>query len=145
LKGLEACLYSLLPWIHLNPGENPGQAEPVPCGGLHESLGSRRLLFRGFELAHLLARLGARLPNGAPFLRELMPRLLDFTLGQPVGTSYLSLGEPAGQAVGPVDSRLLVRELAARHRLLQEFPQYLPRPTRSAGGSGQQAPQRHGE
>jgi hypothetical protein len=135
-KGPEACLYSLLPWIHLNPGESPGQAGPVPCGGLHETLGARRLLFRGFELAHLLARLGARLPQGTAFLRELLPRLLDFTLGQPVGTSYLSLGEPAGQAVGPVDSRLLVRELTARHRLLEEFPQFFPRSPAKAGSSG---------
>ncbi len=126
-KGPEACLYSLLPWIHLNPGESPGQAGPVPCGGLHETLGARRLLFRGFELAHLLARLGARLPQGTAFLRDLVPRLLDFTLGQPVGTSCLCLGEPAGQAVGPVDSRLLVRELTARHRLLEEFPQFFPK------------------
>jgi len=143
-KGPQDCLYSLLPWIHLNPGENPWQEEPVPCGGLHETLGSRRLLFRGFELAHLLARLGAGLPQGAPFLRDLLPRLLDFTLGRPVGTSYLSLGEPAGPAVGPVDSRLVVRELTARQCLLQEFPQYLPRQPRAAGGSGQEALQRHG-
>jgi hypothetical protein len=144
LKGLEACLHSLLPWIHLNPGESPGQG-PEPCGGLHEALGARRLLFRGFELAHLLARLGARLPQGAPFLRELLPRLSDFTLRQPGGTSFLSLGDPAGQAVGPVDSRLLIRELTARHRLLEEFPQYFPRsPARSAGSSGQETLQRHG-
>jgi hypothetical protein len=49
----------------------------VPCGGLHETLGARRLLFRGFELAHLLARLGAR-PRRARSCRTL-PRLLDFT------------------------------------------------------------------
>jgi len=120
LKGLEACLHSLLPWVHLNPGETG----PEPCGGLHEALGSNRLLFRGFELALLLARLAARQPPGALSLRALLPYLLGFTLRQPAGVSYLSITEPAGQALGPIDSRILVRELTARHRLLEEFPQY---------------------
>jgi hypothetical protein len=120
LKGLEGCLHSLLPWVHLNPRG----AEPEPCGGLHEALGGRRLLFRGFELALLLARLAARPQAGGLPLRSLLPYLLRFTLQQPAGTSYLELGEPP--ALGAVDSRLLVRELAARLRLLEEFPQYLP-------------------
>jgi hypothetical protein len=122
LKGLEACFHSLLPWVHLNPG---GQGLE-PCGGLHEALGGNRLLFRGFELALLLARLAARQSVGALSLRALLPHLLGFTLRQPAGVSYLSLTEPAGQALGPVDARILVRELTARHRLLEEFPQYLP-------------------
>ncbi len=123
LKGLEACLHSLLPWVHLNPG----QTGPEPCGGLHEALGDNRLLFRGFELAHLLASLAARQPPGALPLRALMPHLLAFTLRQPAGIAYLSLTEPAGQKLGPIDSRILVRELTARHRLLEEFPQYFPK------------------
>jgi hypothetical protein len=120
VKTLEDCFLSLLPWIHLNPGE----AAVNPCGGLQEELGAHRLLFRGFELAYLLARLGARYPAGALLLRALLPHLLHFTLQQPVGVSYLSLTEPADRAIGPVDSRILVRELTARHRLLEEFPQY---------------------
>ncbi len=123
LKGLEACQHSLLPWVHLNTD----QTGPEPCGGLHETLGDSRLLYRGFELAHLLARLAARQPPGVVSLRALLPHLLAFTLRQPAGVSYLSLGAPAGQELGPLDSRILVRELTARHRLLEEFPQYFPK------------------
>jgi hypothetical protein len=123
LKGLEACLHSLLPWLHLNPGG----ADPEPCGGLHETLGGNRLLFRGFELSHLLARLAARQPLGKLSLRALLPHLLAFTLRQPAGTSFLNLTEPPAQALGPLDSRILVRELTARHRLLEEFPQFFPK------------------
>jgi hypothetical protein len=130
VKGLQACQYSLLPWVHLNSGE----AGPVSCGGLHETLGANRLLFRGFELAHLLARLAARQPPGVVSLRALLPHLLAFTLRQPAGVSYLRLGAPVGQELGPLDSRILVRELVARHRLLEEFPQYFPKvATRPAG------------
>jgi hypothetical protein len=118
VKGIESYFFSLLPWIHLNPG-----AEGLNrCGGLQEALGAHRLLFRGFELAHLLSRLAARLPAGTPALRPLLPHLLAFTLQQPAGTANLELGP--GQAVGPVDCRVLVRELTARHRLLEEFPQF---------------------
>jgi hypothetical protein len=59
-----------------------------------------------------------------PLLRALLPHLLHFTLQQPAGVSCLSLTETGGQALGPVDSRVLVRELTARHRLLEEFPLY---------------------
>jgi hypothetical protein len=138
LKGLEACLHSLLPWVHLNPGE----AGPEPCGGLHETLGGSRLLFRGFELAHLLARLAARQPPRAFSLRALMPQLLAFSLRQPAGTSYLSLSEPAAQALGPVDSRILVRELTARHRLLEEFPQFFPKGAARPAGAPLTPPSR---
>jgi hypothetical protein len=48
----------------------------------------------------------------------------------------LSLGEPAGQAFGCVESRLLVRELTARHRLLEEFSQYFRRSPARAARSG---------
>ena len=125
VKGLDACFRSLLPWIYLN--RFPGQEGADPCGGLLESLGAHRLLFRGFELSHLLARLNARQPVGAPALRSLLPHLLGFTLQQPAGTSYLLLAEPARRALGPVDSRVLVRELTSRLRLLEEFPQYFRR------------------
>ena len=125
VKGLDACLSSLLPWIYLN--RFPGQEGADPCGGLLESLGAHRLLFRGFELSHLLARLNARQPVGVPALRSLLPHLLGFTLQQPAGASYLCLTEPASRALGPVDSRVLVRELTSRLRLLEEFPQYFRR------------------
>jgi hypothetical protein len=131
LKGQAGCLHSLLPWIHLNPGDTGVN----PCGGLHEALGSGRLLFRGFELSHLLARLAARQPLGALSLRALLPQLLAFTLRQPAGISYLSLTEPGARALGPVDSRILVRELTARHRLLEDFPQYFPRTAARAASS----------
>lgn len=125
VKGLDACFRSLLPWIYLN--RFPGQEGADPCGGLLESLGAHRLLFRGFELSHLLTRLNARQPVGVPALRSLLPHLLGFTLQQPAGTSYLLLAEPARRALGPVDSRVLVRELTSRLRLLEEFPQYFRR------------------
>ena len=122
VKGLEACFRQLLPWVYLN--RRPGEREPEPCGGLLECLGGHRLLFRGFELAHLLARLSALHPLGVPPLRSLLQQVMGFTLRQPAGLSFISLVHPEGSALGPLDSRILVRELTARTRMLEEFPQY---------------------
>jgi hypothetical protein len=122
VKGLEACLRQLLPWVYLN--RLPGDRRVEPCGGLLESLGAHRLLFCGFELSYLLARLSAIHPVGVPALRSLLPHLLGFTLRQPAGLSFLSLVQPEGSALGPLDSRILVRELTARTRMLEEFPLY---------------------
>jgi hypothetical protein len=122
VKGLEACFRRLLPWVYLN--RQPGERELERCGGLQESLGGHRLLFRGFELAHLLARLSALHPLGVPPLRSLLQQVMGFTLRQPAGLSFISLVRPEGSALGPLDSRILVRELTARTRMLEEFPQY---------------------
>jgi hypothetical protein len=58
----------------------------------------------------------------------------------PAGVSYLGLGAPAGQELGPLDSRILVRELTARHRLLEEFPQYFPKGSARLAGSPDGSP-----
>jgi len=125
VKGLDACFNALLPWIYLN--HTPGLPDSADtAGGLLEELGANRLLFRGFELSYLLGRLNA-LGGYRPLatLKDLLPRILAFTLRQPAGTSHLSLSEPA--TAGTLDAGVLVRELDFRTRLVVELPELLRR------------------
>ena len=130
VQNLESYFSSLLPWIYLNGREGEPSARPgKPVGGILETLGSGRLLFRGFEACYLLARLNALLPFDNPLrqLKALPPQMLAFALQQPPGTAFLSLLEPPDRALGALEAAILVSELYFRLKLLEEFPELLPR------------------
>jgi hypothetical protein len=55
----------------------------------------------------------------------LVPQLVGFSLQQPLGTAWLGMNEKDPEPLGPVDSRLLVRELEALLRLQERFPEAL--------------------
>jgi hypothetical protein len=124
-KGLEEYLNRLLPWICLNLRPLPESLSMV--GGVVGRLGDRRLRFRGVELALTILSLGQHLIDSPPrrLLKLLVPQLLGFDLQQPLGTAWLSIDERDQEPMGPIDSRLLVRELEALLRLQERFPEAL--------------------
>jgi hypothetical protein len=96
-------------------------------GGVVGRLGDRRLRFRGVELALTILSLGQHLIDSPPrrLMKLLVPQLLGFDLQQPLGTAWLSIDERDQEPMGPIDSRLLVRELEALLRLQERFPEAL--------------------
>jgi hypothetical protein len=130
VNNLENYFSGLLPWIYLNGSEGEPSALPCkPVGGILETLGSGRLLFRGFEACYLLARLNALLPFDNPMrqLKALPPQMLAFTLQQPPGTAFLNLSGPPARTLGALEASIMVSELYYRLKLQEEFPELLRR------------------
>jgi len=121
-RGLADYLSRLLPWICVNLRTLPDGLSMV--GGVVDTLGAGRLAFRGFELAYTALRLQRCLgPSKEPrTIGAVVPRLLGFTLQKPIGTAWLAMDPGTKDPVGPVDSRVLIREIEALLRLREEFP-----------------------
>jgi hypothetical protein len=122
VKGLPHYLNALLSRIHLNRPDTASQFNPV--GGINPALGNPTLLFRGFELAHTLLSLDARLNKSSKLaeLNLLIPQLLSFTLQKPVGTSCFNPDQRRKDRFGSLNSAIWMRELYYMRRLLKEFP-----------------------
>jgi len=124
-KGLEEYLSRLLPWVCVNQRPLPHGLSMI--GGLASRLGEHRLVFRGFEFAYTALSLDRQLGDSPkPRIPDgLVPQLLGFTLQRPLGTAWVAAAEEPGPAEGPVDARILVRELEALLRLQEQFPEAL--------------------
>ncbi|MBN1837009.1 MAG: hypothetical protein JW820_14230, partial [Spirochaetales bacterium] len=121
-QGLEEYLSRLLPWVCVNARPLPENLSMI--GAVVGGIGERRLLFRGWELAYTALRLATCLarPKEWRVLDALVPQLLGFTLQKPIGTAWVSTDPEAKVPVGPVDSRVLVREVQAMLGLRRQFP-----------------------
>jgi hypothetical protein len=129
-KGSAEYRNRLLPWACLNVRPLPDELSMV--GGIVSTLGEGRLCFRGFETALTLLRLQERLgaSEAETTIGLLVTQLVAFTLQKPVGTAWVALHPSDPAPVGPVDSRILVRELDALLRLQERFPAALDPPRR---------------
>ena len=87
-------------------------------------LGTGRVLFRGFELAYTALRLERCLGSAKEprVFEAAVTQLIGFTLRKPIGTSWLAMEPAARISSGPVDSRILIREVDALLRLGEQFP-----------------------
>jgi hypothetical protein len=121
VKDLDCYLDALLSWLDLN---NPDSASEFnPFGGFRHTLNDTTLLFRGFELAYTLLKLGALSKKSArlPEMNLLVSQVLSFTLQKPLGTSYYDPENRGG--FGQLNSRIWTNELYYLTRLLEEFPE----------------------
>jgi hypothetical protein len=120
----------LASWIRIN--RPPRQEAVDSLGGLGDSFRRARLLFAGAETAFVLMSLGAiSADKGAAETAADLARLsLEFTGRAPCGTAFFrhvrwnADGRPDGpdaETLGPVDSRVLTREVGFAIRLKEGF------------------------
>jgi hypothetical protein len=126
IKGIQRYFDALLSWIHLNHSNTDSPFNPV--GGIKASLTDHRLHFRGFELAHTLLRLSARMKKSLhlPELKLLVSQLLAFSLQKPLGTPSWDPRHQSNDRIERKSSRIWMRELYFLTCLVEQFPQHLP-------------------
>jgi hypothetical protein len=138
-----ALLFSslLIPWIRLQGVREAtgGKAVLNPpyelTGSIGDSFFRRRVLFAGYETAHLLLGLGALTSDAwlQSLLRSLALLCLRCSRQFPLGTSFfwqspLNAKRRPKEAIGlpgPVDSRRLAREIESALRLAEEHPRVM--------------------
>jgi hypothetical protein len=119
----------LVPWVRLHPAQDGAEAMP---GCLVDSFSCQRVIFAGYQTAHLLLGLRkvATEPPLKAFLRDLARLCLEAAGAAPIGSSFLQHtrwdaggkpGEGRGKR-GPIDSRRLASEVLAGLDLARDFP-----------------------
>jgi hypothetical protein len=128
--GPEQFLSIIAPWIRINRPPRPESVDSL--GGVADSFRRARLLFKSAETACVLMSLGRLSADKetTETASDLARLTLEFGGRAPVGSSYLRHvdwsmdGRPenaAADIVGPVDSRLLTREVESAIALKDTF------------------------
>jgi hypothetical protein len=128
--GPELFLSMLAPWIRINRPPRPESVDSL--GGVADSFRRARLLFNSAETACVLMGLGRLSADKetTETANDLARLALGFGGRAPVGSSYLRHvdwsmdGRPENAAtdvIGPVDSRVLAREVESAIALKDEF------------------------
>jgi hypothetical protein len=125
-----ALLFSslLIPWIRVHPGA--GGSGPMVL--LADSFTRQRLMLAGHETAWLLLSLRAMVKEArvASLLKSRARLSMEGSRAGPLGAAWLRHTDwdeegkpgPAGTALGPIDSRRLVREIEFGLRIAEDFP-----------------------
>jgi hypothetical protein len=123
VKGLSRYFDALLARTYLNRPDPDSEFNPM--GGIRRALHNRTLVFRGFELAHTLLALHARLNESSRLeeLNVLIHQLVGFTLQKPLGTSHFDPNQKREERFGSLNATIWVRELYYMNKLWDEFPE----------------------